>query len=242
MRTLVLWDIDHTLIDAGGLSGEIYGAVFSRAFGRPMERVAAMAGRTDRAIIAETLESHGIVPAEDLVAAFAEELAALFEARRHELALAGRTLPGVPEVLVRLAAMRDVVQSVLTGNMKAIAATKLAAFGLTEWVDLDAGAFGMDGADRSTLVALAQRRAEGKYGHAFDRLTTVLIGDTPHDVRAGHDGGARVVAVATGGSDVRELRGADPEHVLPDLSDTDHVVRAILGTGDGASQGTPGVR
>ena len=52
---LVLWDIDHTLINAGGLSHHLYGVVFAELFGRELAAVAPMAGRTDRAIILDTL-------------------------------------------------------------------------------------------------------------------------------------------------------------------------------------------
>src|ERR1700760_2703313 len=56
---LVLWDVDHTLLNAGGLSSHLYGLVFAELFGRPLPRVAPMAGRTDRAIIVETLTLAG---------------------------------------------------------------------------------------------------------------------------------------------------------------------------------------
>jgi len=54
-EVLVLWDVDHTLINAGGLSTHLYGIVFAELFGRELPQVAPMAGRTDRAIIVETL-------------------------------------------------------------------------------------------------------------------------------------------------------------------------------------------
>src|SRR3989442_10799923 len=51
---LVLWDVDHTLINAGGLSAHLYGVVFLQLFRRELGRPAPMAGRTDRAIILDT--------------------------------------------------------------------------------------------------------------------------------------------------------------------------------------------
>jgi phosphoglycolate phosphatase-like HAD superfamily hydrolase len=228
VRTLVLWDIDHTLIDGGGLSREIYGAVFAQVVGRPPERIADMAGRTDRAIITETLEMNGVTPARNVLLAFADELAVRYEERKADIRRHGRTLAGVPAVLDRLAVLPGVTQSVLTGNMKAIAVLKLAAFDLGGWVDVDVGAYGMDDTDRSALVGLAQRRSAKKYREEFDRSTTVLVGDTPHDVQAGRTGGARVVAVATGRTGQEELRRAGADHVLPDLSNTERAVNAIL--------------
>ncbi|MEV0400732.1 haloacid dehalogenase-like hydrolase [Actinoallomurus sp. NPDC050550] len=229
MRTLVLWDIDHTLVSIAGLSAEIYAAVFQEITGRPLERLAHMAGRTDRAIISETLGLHSLTPTEDVMTAFGDALAASFANRADDLRRRGRILPGVEEALSALAARPEVVQSVLTGNMDSIASAKLTAFGLHRFVDLDIGAFGFDGVERPPLVGLARARAAEKYGGSFDPAHTVLIGDTPHDVLAGHRGGARVVAVATGASDEAALRAAGAELVLADLSDTDDVVRSVLG-------------
>ncbi|WP_084262871.1 HAD family hydrolase [Actinomadura formosensis] len=229
MRTLVLWDIDHTLINAGGISADIYAGVFHRLFGRPPEKVAPMAGRTDRAITTETLRHHGIEPTPDLLASFTTALAEAFQARSHEFPSRGHVLPGVHAALKSLAARTDVIQSALTGNMEQIAAIKLTAFALIGYFDLDVGAYGMDAVERPPLVALAQRRAARKYAGEFTAANTVLIGDTPHDVRAGHEGGARVIAVATGATPAAALRVSGAEVVLPDLADTPKTVEAILG-------------
>ncbi|MGW2051778.1 HAD family hydrolase [Streptomyces sp. NPDC001858] len=50
---------------------------------------------------------------------------------------------------------------------------------------------------------------------------TVLIGDTPRDVRAPHDTGARCIAVTSGIHSVAELRAAGADFVVPDLTDTE---------------------
>ena len=56
----VLWDVDHTLLNAGGLGTHLYGLVFAELFGCELAQVAPMAGRTDRAIIVGTLAMAGI--------------------------------------------------------------------------------------------------------------------------------------------------------------------------------------
>ena len=48
---LVLWDVDGTLLNAGGVGRDLYDVVFLQLFGRSLEAFAPMAGRTDRAII-----------------------------------------------------------------------------------------------------------------------------------------------------------------------------------------------
>jgi phosphoglycolate phosphatase-like HAD superfamily hydrolase len=228
VRTLVLWDIDHTLIAARGLSGEIYREVFHRITGRQARHVADMHGNTDRAIISETLTLHDITPTPELLNAFGDALAERFAARQSEIRTRGLELPGARAALGALADRADVIQSVLTGNMRQIAVSKLTAFDLHTFVDLEVGAYGFDHAQRPPLVRLARERVGRKYGETFDATTTVLVGDTPRDVEAGHRGGARVVAVATGSSDEAALRAAGAELVLSDLSDTGAVLRAVL--------------
>lgn len=228
VRTLLLWDVDQTLLTVRGLSRDIYGEAFRELTGRPALRVADMAGRTDRAIMTETLRAHGIEPTSALLDGFSRLLAERFTRMRDEIAARGRVLPGAREALAALAGHAQVVQSLLTGNMLPIATCKLTAFGLHELVDFDVGAYGGDRVERPPLVEVARARAHRKYGHRFDADTTVLIGDTLHDVAAGREGGARVVAVATGPSDAAALRAAGAHTVLTDLRDTAAVVDAVL--------------
>ena len=97
------------------------------------------------------------------------------------------------------------VQSVLTGNVPAMARAKLAAFGLDGHLDLDVGAYGDHHEVRAELVHLARRLAGAAYSRDFGGKATVLVGDTPLDVAAALATGARAVGVATGGPTAAEL-------------------------------------
>ena len=57
---LVLWDVDFTLINAGGVGTRLYRMVFRDMFGTELPGAADMAGRTDRAIVLDTLARAGI--------------------------------------------------------------------------------------------------------------------------------------------------------------------------------------
>lgn len=236
MRTLVLWDVDHTLISVAGLSRRLYAAAFAKVTGRTLERLAPMAGRTERAIAAETLTLNGLAASESALLELCAALAAEFAASEAQLSEDGRALPGAAAALAALARRPGVVQSVLTGNIESVAVSKLTAFGLAGHIDFTVGAYGMDHADRAHLVRLAQQRAAAGYGHSFSRESTVLVGDTPNDVAAGHLGGARVVAVATGFSDRAALESAGADVVLDDLTDTAAVLAGVLGTKAGSDQ------
>jgi phosphoglycolate phosphatase len=47
--------------------------------------------------------------------------------------------------------------------------------------------------------------------------TTLLIGDSPFDVKAAHNGGFACWCVTTGTHDAEQLRAAGAEAVFPDL-------------------------
>lgn len=216
-QLLILWDIDHTLVSIKGVSREIYSRAFEQVIGRPMEHLADMAGRTEEAIIRETLTLNGVDPTES----FASFYTALGEAARSlEPAMRehGRALPGAAEAIAGFAD-EGYVQSVVTGNIKSIAITKLEAFSLDEHIDFEVGGYGDDGSDRAELVRLAIQRTEAKYNHGFKAEHAVVIGDTPHDIRGALDNGALAVGVATGSSSMEELTAAGANVVLPDLLD-----------------------
>lgn len=54
MARLVLWDIDHTLIDTRGVGRELSAAAFLRATGRGMRQQAKIDGITEPVIFRET--------------------------------------------------------------------------------------------------------------------------------------------------------------------------------------------
>ena len=217
---LVLWDVDGTLVHTGGHGRHAFEEAYETVVGRPFAANVPYAGRTDRQIALSMLEGE-----HDHLPRVLEELELALEGRREQVAAEGGAFPGVPETLAALHARDDVINSLLTGNIAANAALKVSAFGLERWLDIEVGAYGSDPhEERYELVAIARDRAATKYA---EPTGAVLVGDTPLDVRAAREAGARAVAVATGFSDVDELRAAEPDAVLADLSDTAAAVRAI---------------
>ncbi len=222
-RLLVLWDIDHTLIDGGGVSRRAYGAAFRRATGRELELDWEFDGRTELAAASGVLRAHGVDPGLDrFLDLIVEELAE----RAGELRAEGRVLPGAVEALTALAGL-GVEQSVLTGNLRAIAVLKLAALGLEDLLDLRVGAFGDDGYERTDLPEVAFERTEKYLGHRYSGSDTVIIGDTLRDVATAKAAGARAIAVATGTVSAVDLAAAGADVVLQDLTDTGAVLAAI---------------
>lgn len=218
MVRLVLWDIDHTLIATRGVGLEIFAAAFKAVTGRVMERQARVDGSTDPVIFSETAQLHGIAAGRSDIGRFAAELAAGHRRRAADIRARGHALPGAAAAMDALAAA-GIEQTVVTGNIRATAHIKLAAFGLDGPVRWEIGAYGEDSDDRPGLVAAALRRAAAAPAEAL------LIGDTPADVRGAEACGVPVLAVASGRSTAAELRAAGADTVLADLTDTDAVLR-----------------
>lgn len=224
---LLLWDVDHTLIENGGVSKENYALAFELLTGRPAGEQPQTDGRTDVGIMENLLCANGEDPA---VYPLEAQWAALIEAgerNESELSTRGHALIGANAALERVAAQPGVIQSVLTGNIEANARVKLGAFDLDRWIDFSVGGFGAESRVRAELVPVAQRKAADLYGFDASLHATVLVGDTARDVQAGLDGGARVIGIATGVSSVDELVEAGAHAVLSDLSDVEAFVTAL---------------
>jgi phosphoglycolate phosphatase len=62
---LVLWDIDHTLIDTGGVGREIHQEAFEQVTRKRMQRQADISRRTEPDIFCDTLALRGIDHSEE---------------------------------------------------------------------------------------------------------------------------------------------------------------------------------
>jgi phosphoglycolate phosphatase len=230
---LVLWNIDLTLVDVGRVAREAFADAFRRVTGRPMAALPQLAGRTDTEIFFESLYLNDVPTGQDdtadseLLSRYCWELEAAFVLRQDELLQQGRLLPGAREAVRAAGALAGVVQTVLTGTIKPNAASKLRAFGLDQYFDLEIGGYGSDAYPRGSLLLMARGKAGEKYGTVVTEDMTVYIADTVRDIEAASIGGARCIAVATGRDTPAELRDAGADVVLADLSDTDQVITAI---------------
>lgn len=226
---LVLWDIDHTLIETRGVGSQVYAEAFAKVTGHRLEKMPELSGHTEPVIFREALKVNGVEGGEGLYEQFAAEQARCYATHLDELRACGRALPGAAEALRALAERNDVLQSVLTGNTRPASEIKLRAFDLARYLNFDIGAYGTDDDTRANLVNVARQRAEKAHGLNFDNDATILLGDTPNDVAAAQASGARLIAVATGRDSATALAEAGAPTVLADLTDTPAVVAAIYG-------------
>jgi phosphoglycolate phosphatase-like HAD superfamily hydrolase len=211
------------LIRTDGIGSDVFDRAFVQVLGLPptariTERI-RLGGKTDPQIALEYLELMEVQEPHRHLPQLLELLAAELAAASHLLAQSGAALPGVVDLLARLARVEGVHQTLLTGNLAANAAVKVAAFGLDGWLDLEIGAYGSDHADRRELVPIAIERTRRLRGVEVAPDDTWVIGDTARDLACARAAGAHCLLVATGGSPLSELARLDPDVLLPDLSD-----------------------
>jgi phosphoglycolate phosphatase-like HAD superfamily hydrolase len=219
---LVLWDVDGTLIRTGTLGrGAIERGAAIAASLAEVPRI-VMSGKTDPQILREIFEAAEL-PAhrieELLPAATRAAVDALAEVE-HELAVQGRVLPGVRDVLEALDREPGIRQTLLTGNLVENAAVKVGAFDLTHFFDAETGAYGSDHHDRRELVPIARERSRQLRGEVYGDDEVWVIGDTANDLACARAGGVRCLLVG----DDPELAELGADAHLVDLTDAPHVV------------------
>lgn len=231
VHRLILWDIDGTLVHAGPAAREAFDLAVAAVLRREVpDHGISMSGKTDPQIALEVMAALAVDDEEAgrHLPAVLEGLTRELDAAADTIRQRGRVHPGVEELLRRLDERPGVVQSVLTGNLAANAALKVAAFGLERWLDMEIGAYGSDDQDRTRLVPIAIGKATRRYGHAFTPEEVWIIGDTPRDLACARAGGARCLLVGTGRYPFDELVNEDPDAVLPDLSEVGQVEKLLL--------------
>jgi len=215
--TVVLFDVDGTLVRTGGAGTRALRRAFASVHDAPDAPGAIdVRGNTDGSIVADALASIGVEPTEPAVDAI---LDAYLEALADEVANSPgyEVLAGVREILESLDGTDGFAIGLGTGNVMRGAAIKLARGGLDRFFDF--GGYGCDSSHRPSLVRAGAERGASMLGVGLDACRVVVIGDTPKDIHAAREIGADVVAVATGGHSLDELLAFEPTLAVETLED-----------------------
>jgi phosphoglycolate phosphatase len=214
--TTVLWDIDGTLVSSGGVAARAFLDAVAEVTGRrPPPGRRDYGGRLDPEIADMLLAAVGAAP--DRVADVLAALERLVAERLDELRAQTRACPGVDALLTYLA-KSGVRQTVVTGNVAAVARYKLEAGVLVPPIEPDFGGYGDSAPDRAAVARVALDRLAAA-GWQPDLSRVWIVGDTPRDLACAQAIGVRCVLVATGQRAIGELTGLGADMVLPDLSD-----------------------
>ena len=215
MIRLVLFDIDGTLVHTGGAGVKAFAQVFATEFKarEGFERL-KFAGRTDTGLVREFFGYHHIP-------ATAENFQRFFERYSFWLDHILRdsksdVCPGVPEFIEGLQNLPEPpLLGLLTGNIRLGAEIKLRHFKL--WDLFETGAFADDHEERDHIAAVARQRGSRILKQELRGDQVLVIGDTPLDIRCARAIGAKVLAVATGGHKLDELKSYKPDWAVADL-------------------------
>jgi phosphoglycolate phosphatase-like HAD superfamily hydrolase len=225
--TVLLFDLDGTLVSTGGAGRRAIEAAFTDLFGRGDAcSHLDFSGMTDRAIARSALAAIEVAPTD---AAIQSVLARYVERLDEALAASRdfRVLAGVHEVLDTAARREQVAVGLGTGNIVAGARKKLAVCGL--WERFAFGGFADDSEERAELIRAGAVRGADRLGHALERCRVVVIGDTPRDVAAAAANRFDSLAVASGSHRLEALIECGATVTVPDLGDA-RVVDALFGS------------
>ncbi|MDI3290728.1 HAD hydrolase-like protein [Polyangium sp. 15x6] len=213
--TILLFDIDGTLIDTGGAGRRSMERAFECVTGRA-DACAHFSfdGMTDRAIVRRGLDAVGTSadePAIDRV------LDAYLEALVAEVAASTGyvTHPGIDHVLAHAARFSHIALGLGTGNVRDGARIKLdraSLFGRFSF-----GGFGCDAEERARILDAGARRGAELLGKDRGDCRVVVIGDTPKDIAAAQAIGAESLAVGTGRFVPEDLAKAGATFVCDNL-------------------------
>ena len=230
-QTIVLFDVDGTLVDTAGSGRYAFQAAFLETFGidpvMQAERRVRFAGMTDPLII-EALADAGGIPRGELGSKNGSLLASFYRHLKVEterLKGSSRVLPGVVPLLQHLAAMDQVCTGLITGNLETGARIKLEPFDLNRY--FPTGGFGSDHSDRREVARIAAEKMNRHHGITVPPARVMVIGDTEHDITCARANGFRSVAVQFDWVSKERLLAADPDRYLPDLTDIPQVLEAL---------------
>lgn len=224
---VVLFDLDGTLVKAGGAGRLALNRAVERLYGlKDVCFKFSLAGRMDRDNFELAFKAaRGRRPTarerRGLEAAYLRRLP--LEVRRAVREKRYAKIPGISKLIEKLSRRPEVLVGLGTGNMERGARIKLRPSGLLRYFAF--GGYGSDGRSRVHMLRVAVRRAKAilrarmPAGGPIAPGSVFVIGDTPRDVRAGKKAGYRTGAVTRGFGEPEALRRARPELLAPDFRD-----------------------
>ncbi len=225
---LLIFDIDGTLTDSGGLGRkalesaayEIYGILESTKDIVPH-------GLTDF-LIFERMLKYMDVQSVDVFAEFRRFCEVYV---RHFASEIGKSkypilLKGVISTLERLSKIDGIYLAVGTGNIRMNAEIKLSKQDIAKYFPV--GGFGDGDFPRSEVIANALRNSQRYYDLEFSPENVWVIGDTPLDIEAGKLNGLRTVGVASSIFNEEKLQASHPDLVISSFENANEFLETIL--------------
>ena len=217
MAKLIIFDLDHTLVNLFSVHDKAYHATMKEIFGlNACYKKLDFTGKRIPDLIKEYAIKEGITP--QVIAINMEEAERAYELHFRELVhnVKRHVLPGVHKLLAALSAKHKL--ALVTGDLRAIAEFVLEKAELAEYLPIIVAAD--DAPTRAELVKLAIKKS-GKAEEVW------VIGDSARDIAAGNANKTKTIAVMTGEHDKKTLAAAKPTYIFKDLSPMKRIMEAI---------------
>lgn len=222
MKKLVLFDLDGTVIDAGGAGRRALVKAFAEIYGvEPQFEHSFISGRTDldNFTLVYGLIKKGKKPTAAELKKLKTKYLELLPTEVHASVRCKKydKVPGVEKFLTLLSKNKDVIVGLGTGNLKEGAKIKLAPSKLEKFFTV--GGFGEDGHTREEMLKAAVKRAEQKFKIKLTPDDVFVIGDTHHDICAAKNCGFHNAVLTTGFGDPKRILRAAAELEIADFKD-----------------------
>ncbi|WP_428053471.1 HAD family hydrolase [Candidatus Avelusimicrobium stercoris] len=222
MKKLVLFDLDGTLVNAGGAGRTSLRKAIKELYGvEPEFDHSLISGRTDldNFSIVYSLVKKGKKPTaaemKKMKAKYLEilptEVHAVVRCKKYDL------VPGVEKFLKMLSKDKDVILGLGTGNLEEGAKIKLEPSKLGSYFSV--GGYGEDGHTREEMLQAAVKRAEKKFKTKLEPDQVYVIGDTHRDICAAKNCGFHSAVLTNGFGDAQKIQRAAAELETKDFND-----------------------
>jgi len=217
--TVLLFDIDGTLVTTGGAGRRAMSRAFEKLHGRRDACDSfSLSGMTDRAIVRKALS---IIGAEDNAQAIDALIQCYLSFLNEEV---DRTdardyfvHAGMREAVAESRARQGFAVGLGTGNVREGARVKLERVGIYDQFSF--GGFGCDHEDRVELIRHGARCGAQLLAAPLEECRVVVIGDTPKDVAAAKGIGALCIGVGTGNFTAAQLRESGADFAFTDFTE-----------------------
>jgi len=216
---LLLFDIDGTLLHAGGCGKSAIDRVFEHFFGVQNAWGNTFPdGKTDLLIFNEIAER--CIERKLTMNEWAEmsNLYAEFFAEDAKNSVSFRVIPGVSDLLNELSLIPKIHLSVATGNIEKVSWMKLRKAKLDSF--FRCGGFGAKHSNRTGILTDAIEASSNHFKKQYLNENIYVIGDTRHDIIAAHALNLRSVGVDTGSTKGKDFKEIQPHHRFSNFCDS----------------------
>lgn len=225
MKYLLLFDIDHTLLNIRSKGKTVIDSTMKKLFNREMVLpFASLSGKTDWQIFRETLLQNGfdLTDTHDIWEKFKniyicefEKMITVDDVSIYESAT---------ETIKRIQQDQDVFLGLLTGNIRYLAFKKLSFMDIPDLFTF--GAFGDDHWQREWLGSIALQRFISM-NEKWLGFMPIIIGDSPRDIDVAKYIHGKSIAVSNGHFTMSELQNHGADLVIEHIRQLPEALKSL---------------